>query len=148
MRLNKQWFPSITFLWLAVLMTVTPAAAQSPTPREKILVGFSGNGFAGNEPSGGLIADAAGNFYGVTNVGGIKGGYYLGYGTVYEVSPTANGGWKTKSLYLFQPNGTDGKWPVGGLVMESSGNLYGTTSQGGGQFCTDGYDKFTCGTVF
>ena len=147
MRLKKR-FPSLTFFWLTVLMTVALAAAQSHMPREKILAGFGGTSFAGNEPSGGLIAGAAGNFYGVTNAGGIKGRYDFGYGTVYEVSPAANGGWTTKVLYRFQPDGTDGIWPEGGLVMASSGNLYGTTSQGGGQFCTDGYDKLTCGTVF
>jgi hypothetical protein len=144
MQLEKKWLPSVAFL----VMTVTFAAAQSPAPREKVLVGFGGHAFAGNEPSGGLIADAAGNFYGVTNQGGIKGRYDFGYGTVYELSPAANGKWTTTSLYRFQPDGTDGIWPVGGLVMDSSGNLYGTTSQGGGNKCTDGYDLYTCGTVF
>ena len=148
MRVNKQWFSSIAFLMLTVLMTVTLAAAQSPAPREKILVNFNGNGFAGDAPTGGLIADAAGNFYGVTYAGGIKAGYSYGYGTVYELSPAANGGWKTKSLYKFQPNGTDGQSPVGGLALDSSGNLYGTTAGGGPNWCTDGYDTSTCGTAF
>lgn len=143
MSCKKQLLTPIVFL-VTVLMAVAHAAAQSDAPREKTLADFSDAG--GDAPSGGLIADAAGNFYGVNNTGGI-GVDYLGYGTVYELSPAANGGWKRKSLYLFK-GGTDGFWPVGGLVMDSSGNLYGTTSQGGTHSCTDGYDNPTCGTAF
>ena len=148
MRLNKPCFPSITVLLVTALMTVTHAAAQSPTAREKILINFNGTGFAGNAPTGGLIYDAAGNFYGVTYAGGIKGGYDYGNGTVYELSPAANGGWKTKSLYRFRPGSTDGQSPVGGLARDSSGNLYGTTGWGGPNVCTDGYNTATCGTAF
>lgn len=141
MRLNKQHLQSIALFLVTVLMAVTYAAAQSDSPREKILASFSFNGVAGSSPSGGLISDAAGNLYGVTHNGGME------YGSVYELSPAENGGWKRTSLYLFKP-GTDGRSPVGGLVMDSSGNLYGTTSGGGSHSCTAGDVHLTCGTVF
>jgi len=136
----------LTLLLATSFMTPTLAAAQSPTATEKVLVNFTINYSPASSPSGGLISDAAGNLYGVTTGGG-KGDGGLGYGTVYELSPTANGGWKPKSLYQFQA-GTDGQGPIGGLIMDSSGNLYGTTQYGGTHMCTDNYDKFSCGTVF
>jgi uncharacterized repeat protein (TIGR03803 family) len=145
MRLGKHYFPPITLLLLTVLMTVTPAAAQTVPPREKILASFTGKG-SGGWPNGALISDAAGNFYGVTYHGGIPVST-LGLGTVFEMSPTAEGGWTTKLIYRFQL-GADGHWPVGGLVMDSSGNLYGMTQGGGTNLCQDGYDLFSCGTVF
>lgn len=147
MRIAKQYALFLTLLLATILMTVIHPAAQQPVkPTEKILLNFTINYSAASAPSGGLISDAAGNLYGVTTGGG-KGDGGLGYGTVYELSPTAGGGWKAKSLYQFQA-GTDGQSPVGGLVMDSSGNLYGTTQYGGTHLCTDNYDKFSCGTVF
>ena len=147
MQITKQHALFLTLLLAMTLIMVMHAAAQQPAqPTEKILVNFTSNQSPANSPSGGLISDAAGNLYGITTKGG-KGNGGLGYGTVYELSPTAGGGWKAKSLYQFQA-GTDGESPVGGLVMDSSGNLYGTTQYGGTHVCSDNYDKFSCGTVF
>lgn len=147
MRLAKQYALFLTLLLATILMTAIHAAAQQPAqPTEKILVNFTINYSPASSPSGGLISDAAGNLYGVTTGGG-KGDGGLGYGTVFELSPTANGGWKPKSLYQFQV-GTDGQGPIGGLIMDSAGNLFGTTQYGGTHVCTDNYDKFSCGTVF
>ncbi len=146
MRFKKQCVPSITFLFLTVFMTVTYAAAQSHS-QEKVLIGFSTITSGPAEPSGGLIRDAAGNFYGVTQAGGLGGDG--GNGTVYEVSPAANGGWTAKAIYLFHPGTQDGQDPLGGLVMDSAGNLYGTTLLGGANLCNDGFDNPTgCGTAF
>jgi uncharacterized repeat protein (TIGR03803 family) len=145
MRLTKQYALFVALL-LGTLLAGDMAAQQPGKPTEKVLLNFVINYSAASGPSGGLISDAAGNFYGVTTGGG-KGDGGLGYGTVFEMSPTAAGGWKPKSLYQFQA-GTDGQNPVGGLLMDSSGNLYGTTQYGGTHLCTDGYDKFSCGTVF
>lgn len=85
-------------------------------------------------PYGGLIFDSAGNLYGTT--------YYAGandVGAVYELSP-ANGSWKETVLYSFK-GGADGDSPISTLVADSSGNLYGTTSDGGASACD-------CGTIF
>ena len=65
-----------------------------------------------------------------TNVTSSSGGAYNA-GAVFELSPNESGGWTEKVLYSFQPNGRDGTSLEGGLVIDASGNLYGTTLQGG-----------------
>lgn len=85
-------------------------------------------------PHGALIADKQGNLYGITTVGGTGNGFLCGSnlggcGVVYEI--TRDG---VKSvLYSFcgQPNCADGANPLGGLLIDKDGNLYGTTQFGG-----------------
>ncbi len=84
--------------------------------------------FPGQGPEGGLVMDAAGNLYGSTNEGGA-----YNFGTVFKLSP-GGGGWTYSSLYDFCPGGwpcTDGAFPNGSLTIDSAGNLYGTTTDGG-----------------
>ena len=83
----------------------------------------------GMAPYAGVVQDTSGAVYGTTNEGGSA-----GYGTVFKVD--AQG--KETLLYSFA-NGTDGAYPYAGLVLDSAGNLYGTTVYGG----ASGY-----GTVF
>jgi len=53
-------------------------------------------------------------------------------GTVFKLSPGANGTWTEKILHRFAPDGVDGVTPfLGGLVFDANGNLYGTTQSGG-----------------
>ncbi len=78
----------------------------------------------GATPDNGLIFDNAGNMYGTTTAGGASGN-----GTVFELSPSGSG-WTEKILYNFQ-GGNDGSDPVGGLIFDASGNLYGDTASGG-----------------
>ena len=75
----------------------------------------------GAAPWGGVIEGSDGNFYGTASAGGPHQG-----GTVYRI--TATGVFTT--LYAFE-DGTDGSTPKSALVQDSSGNLYGTTEQGG-----------------
>ena len=85
---------------------------------------------------GTLIMDAAGNLYGTTWMGGdynCPPGPPEGCGTVFELTPQADGGWTEKVLHSFG-NGTDGAFPHAGLIMDAAGNLYGTTSWGGGSW--------------
>ncbi len=84
---------------------------------------FAG-GQDGGGPQSGVIFDQAGNLFGTTAGGGQFGG-----GTVYELSPSGSG-WTEKILYSFR-GGSDGSGPVGGLIMDAAGNLYGTASFGG-----------------
>ena len=70
-----------------------------------------------------MIRDSAGNLYGSANYGGST---YRGLRVVYKVDPTG----KETVLYSF-PGGANGENPVGGVIRDSAGNLYGTTCNGG-----------------
>jgi uncharacterized repeat protein (TIGR03803 family) len=104
---------------------LTPEAGGGWT--EKWRHNFGSNSKDGMFPMAGLISDAAGNLYGTTNRGGAH-----GQGTVFELTPKAGGGWTEKVLYgFFVNNGKDGAFPQAGLIFDTAGNLYGTTSGGG-----------------
>ena len=103
---------------------LTPAAGGGWT--ETVLHSFDGNPDGANPLFGGLIFDAAGNLYGTTYQGGT-----YSYGTVFELTPPAGGGWTEKVLYSFNNDGMDGVWPESGPIFDAAGNLYGTTRQGG-----------------
>jgi len=92
--------------------------------QETTLHGFTGRP-DGSEPYGPLTIDVAGNLYGTTNFGGGA-----NQGTIYELTPVSGGGWTETLLHSFT-GGADGSDPVGGLVLDSAGNLYGTASGGG-----------------
>jgi uncharacterized repeat protein (TIGR03803 family) len=79
------------------------------------------NGSNGSGPEFSLISDAAGNLYGATQQGGA-----YGYGTVFEVPA---GGGAPITLATF--NGSNGYRPLGGLIFDAKGNLYGATEFGG-----------------
>ena len=87
----------------------------------KITTLASFNGTDGANPKAALIMDSSGNLYGTTTGGGASGD-----GTVFEL---ANGSGTITTLASF--NGTDGALPIAGLIMDSSGNLYGTATGGG-----------------
>lgn len=105
-----------------------------------VLYSFSG-GTDGGYPYASLIFDAAGNLYGTTYDGGAAScsQFAYGCGVVFELSPRPSGKWREKVLYRFQKNGRDGLYPYAGLTLDASGNLYGTTVQGG---------SYNQGTVF
>ena len=94
--------------------------------KESILHNFNSNGVDGNNPVGALLIDKAGNLYGVTS----NGGKYNG-GTVYELSPGANGHYRETIVHNFNSNTTDGWDPNAGLTVDGAGNFYGTTMSGG-----------------
>lgn len=93
---------------------------------ENVLHNFNDNGKDGMNPQAGVILGSAGNLYGTTSGGGI-----YGHGSVFEVSPKVGGGWTESVLHSFNDNGKDGYAPYGGVVFDTAGNLYGTTSKGG-----------------
>jgi uncharacterized repeat protein (TIGR03803 family) len=103
---------------------------------ERILYSFGASATDGVAPYAGLIMDRAGNLYGTTVDGGANGLYD---GTVFKISTDGT----ETTLYSFGANVTDG-WepgPNADLIMDSAGNLYGTTEYGGANGCG-------CGTVF
>ncbi len=95
---------------------------------ESVLYSFGTNGSAdGSDPYGELVRDSTGNLYGTTQTGGT-----YGLGTVFKIDTSGN----ETVLYNFSggpfTGGTnDGAYPEGGVVMDSAGNLYGTTWWGG-----------------
>lgn len=101
----------------------------------------------GYNPTSGVVMDKSGNLYGVTSVGGIR--KKGGEGVVFKLGRPTTGGasWSYKVLHAFQGEPSDGAFPVGGLVFDEAGNLYGTTSAGGSHKCTVPYTQ-PCGTVF
>jgi uncharacterized repeat protein (TIGR03803 family) len=83
----------------------------------------------------GLVRDAAGNLYGGTESGGSGGG-----GTVWELSPGSGGGWTFQLLYSFP--GSEYRGPIGRMVFDAAGNLYGVT-QADGAYQYGNVFKFT-----
>lgn len=90
-------------------------------------------------PTGALVQDRSGNLYGTTENGGAN---FLG--EVFRLTPSGT----LTTLYSFcsQPSCTDGQGPIGGLVLATDGNLYGTTGSGGGYSGTCA--SYGCGTIF
>jgi uncharacterized repeat protein (TIGR03803 family) len=85
------------------------------------VVSYLGGNPSGTTPRSSLVADAQGNLYGTTSKGGANGG-----GTVFEV---AKGTHAITTLASF--DGTNGQAPYAGVLLDSSGNLYGTATAGG-----------------
>ena len=94
--------------------------------KETVLYNFRG-GSDGGAPQGDLALDQAGNLYGTTFYGGQGSG--SGNGVVYELSPSP-GGWIESVIHAFT-GGSDGGDPENGVVLDSAGNVYGSTYLGG-----------------
>src|SRR5579862_2481205 len=110
---------------LALTLLVTAASAQT------FSVFYTFNFTDGSAPNGGLILDSAGNFYGTTQFGGS-----FNRGNIFKLNSTG----QETVLYTFTGS-TDGGIPIGRLIRDGQGNLYGITSVGGDATCS-------CGTVF
>lgn len=98
-------------------------ALASGTWAESVLYTFTG-GNDGDSPHGGVVFGSDGNLYGTTLFGGST-----GYGVVFNLTP-AGPPWNENVLYTFQ-GGSDGGGPVGGVIFDGAGNMYGTTSLAG-----------------
>ena len=108
--------------------------ALTPAGTERIVYAFKG-GTDGRLPSGGLIADPSGTLYGTTFSGGGSPCIH-GCGTVYSVTDSGS----DRVLYAFRGNG-DGREPIGRLLANTDGVLFGATRLGGRSHCR-------CGTIF
>ena len=115
-------------LILALLIAVSLATAAS-AQAYKVFYSFSFTD--GSSPNGSLLRDSEGNFYGTTVLGGSS-----GRGVVFKLDSTGH----NTTLYNFT-GGTDAGFPIGRLVRDAFGSLYGVTSLGGDATCS-------CGTVF
>jgi uncharacterized repeat protein (TIGR03803 family) len=107
---------------------------------ETVLYSFMG-GNDGKNPYGGVTMDAQGNLYGTTVSGG-SGGTCSGdgCGTIFKLTHSRKG-WSESVLYSFT-GGKDGAGPGGGVVFDKTGNLYGTTPDGGS------VSGCSCGVVY
>jgi uncharacterized repeat protein (TIGR03803 family) len=118
---------SITLIFVLALVTSAFASLN-----ETVIYNFAG-GAAGANPYSGLIADASGNLYGTTGVGGSSTHCNLGSGcgTVFMLAPPS---YTETVLYSFQgASVNDGSGPQASLIFDKTGALYGTTG-GGGQY--------------
>jgi uncharacterized repeat protein (TIGR03803 family) len=115
---------------------LSPPAPGKTTWTETILVAF--NGFNGAYPFGTLIFDSADNLYGTASSGGV-----YGAGTVFELTQPRNGQKTWPIAVLTSINVTDGIGPLGSLILNSAGDLFGVATVGTKIRCRAG-----CGTVF
>ncbi len=117
-----------------VVFEVSPPSSGGTSWTETVLYSFCTDHPACTEKTeswGGLVFDTKGNLYGAEYEGGIHGSgcYYNGCGVIFELSPPSSGSgpWTEKDIYRFG-GGSDGSLPMGPLVFDSKGNLYGVTA--------------------
>jgi uncharacterized repeat protein (TIGR03803 family) len=117
---------------------LTPPAPGKTAWTESVLVSFDlTDGFY---PTGSLVFDAEGNLYGTASGGTISQTCGPGgCGIVFELTPPAQGQTAWTESIVFSFDFTDGTGPVGGVIFDRSGNLYGATEAGG---------KYQAGTIF
>ncbi|MGA7384143.1 MAG: choice-of-anchor tandem repeat GloVer-containing protein [Methylocella sp.] len=120
-----------------VVFKLSPPILPATKWTETVLHTFAGSDGAG---PGGLIADSKGNLYGTTSYGGASDG-----GVVFKLAP--NGTETVLYSFCSLPSCSDGALPLGGLIADRAGNLYGTTYEGGGSECSYPGPGF-CGVVF
>lgn len=116
--------------------------------KESVLYSFKGPSSDGATPGYmNLITDGKGNLYGTTAYGGNgpckSNGVSEGCGTIFKITTAG----KETVLYNFQYGPKDGAGPNGTMVIDSAGNLYGTT-EGGGNLVSGCLNGEGCGTVF
>jgi len=115
-----------------IIVTLTLAPGAWAASKYKVIYKFTG-GADGGSPMWGVTVDSAGNLYGMTDQGGA-----YGNGTVFKLAKNSDGTWTESVLYSFT-GGSDGGTPFAGVRFDTSGNLYGTTQDGG---------DFSAGIVF
>jgi hypothetical protein len=146
------WFVPISRAFLVAAVILSVSASASGEWKEKVLYSFKG-GTDGWLPQGGVVFDSVGNLYGTTSRSGSEGCPLSGCGTVFEISPPSKkgGAWTETTLYTFQGisgSKTDGAVPVGGVIIDEQGNLYGTTGYGGNGPCKLSGSTTGCGIVY
>jgi uncharacterized repeat protein (TIGR03803 family) len=109
--------------------------------RFRVLYRFKGTS-DGREPFAGVAFDQSGNLYGTTWEGGA-----FDWGALYRLRPPLKKGrgWTETVLYSFSPSNDGIISPEGPVVLDNSGNIYGTTPVGGDLNCSGG---FGCGVVY
>jgi len=135
----------LSVAWITIAILISAGLAYAPratAQQEKVLHTFTDRS-GGLQPWGGVVFDTAGNIYGVT----LAGGQY-GDGTVFKLTIGENGAPVESVLHSFKRGGGDGFDAYAGPIFDSSGNLYGTTYNGGDRPCTTYSGSHGCGTVY
>jgi uncharacterized repeat protein (TIGR03803 family) len=116
----------------------------TPDGMETVLHAFTGES-DGATPNGGVVADAAGNLYGTTEVGGGTGcaDFGPGCGTVFKIATDGS----ESVLYAFKA-GRDGAYPRASVIVDETGDVYGTTYSGGDSVKRGCSSYGGCGIVF
>jgi uncharacterized repeat protein (TIGR03803 family) len=117
---------------------LVPPTPPSTTWTESVIFSFTllARGYCPSE----LSVGPDGQFYGTTQFGGAH-----PFGTVFKLAKQGDGSWRHGLLYSFAGvNARDGATPMGGVISDDAGNLYGATFGGGKRECLGG----GCGTVF
>ena len=120
-----------------VVFEISPPKQKGGAWTQKVLHDFPGTASGkqdgdGAEPNGGLVLDSEGTIYGTSYYGGIGTGSCgsVGCGTVFSLTPPTkqSGVWTEKIIHRF--SGQDGAEPTSGIMLGTSGTLYGTTLGG------------------
>ena len=119
---------------LALLLCLAAASLPANAQSYSVMYSFADKKI-GRGP--GPLLDVNGTFYGTTTTGG------LGHGTIYSLSSSG----VEKTLYYF-PTAASGESPMGALIRDRAGNLYGVTEYGGDKTCSNPLAQFGCGIIF
>ena len=117
--------PALAILAVLGWTLFLSASHCSAASNFKVLHGF-GSGRDGGDIQSSVTVDKKGHVYGTTHYGGTG-----GYGTVFKLSQKPNGSWSEKILQNFSNNDPNGQEPLAPVILDSAGNLYGTTVAGG-----------------
>lgn len=135
---------------LGIVFSLTPL--PNGTWNEKTLYFFCAQGGLdkcsdGKLPNSDIVVDKNGNVVGTTEQGGLNNA-----GLVYRLVPTEHGHWAQTLLYQFCQEDAciDGATPKSGVILDASGNIYGTVTAGGNPAhrCGKGTDSVGCGLVY
>ncbi len=119
-------FRCLSFGFVLVASSFLFVSTVNAASREHVLHSFTGAPSDCASPYVRVTADSNGNLYGTTIVGGT-----FNRGCVFQISPQPDGSWTEKVIYSF--SGPDGDSPAASLLLDATGNLFGTTA-GGGDF--------------
>ena len=119
--------PPCNRIGCGTVFQLAPPTKNSGSWTKTVLYSFPGNVTDGRSPNVDIVFDSNGALYGTTPAGGT-----FNYGTVFQLTPPAkaNRSWTYKVLHNFT-GGSDGGYPLGGLVVGANGALYGTASYSG-----------------
>jgi uncharacterized repeat protein (TIGR03803 family) len=135
MFLFRQFYLIAIFALMSTIVSLASDGGAQTKSKGTVLHSFVGGSDSGNQPYSNLVIDQSGNIFGTTAHGGVNDA-----GTVFEVAPDG-----TETVLHSFGSGDDGQNPVAGLVMDKSGDLYGTTQNGGGGFISGVGFKLTPG---